>query len=133
MNYLQIMKSDFVNTGDFSDEFPLSDVGDCNGRNKLFWNLRNKIINDTICLVIVKVFCQVIKCKYLSWMLVKYYILLNRWEVKRRLAKLIIIVICLEKAVWKLSFGPLWFLRFYFIFTRYFFFFRTFKLYLNYQ
>lgn len=41
MNYLQIMKSDFVNTGDFSDEFPLSDVGDCNGRNKLFWNLHN--------------------------------------------------------------------------------------------
>lgn len=41
--YLQIIKSDFDNTGDFSDEFPLSDVGDCSGRNKLFWNL--KIIN----------------------------------------------------------------------------------------
>lgn len=39
MIYLQIIKSDFVNTGDFSDEFPLSDVGDCSGRNKLFWNL----------------------------------------------------------------------------------------------
>lgn len=35
-----MIKSDFVNTdGDFSDEIPLSDVGDRNGRNKFFWNL----------------------------------------------------------------------------------------------
>lgn len=39
MRYLQIKKSDLVNAGDFSDETPLSDVGDCNGKNKFFWNL----------------------------------------------------------------------------------------------
>lgn len=49
MIYLQIIKSDFVNTGDFSDEFPLSDVGDCSGRNKLFWNLNiRNIIYDLL-------------------------------------------------------------------------------------
>lgn len=53
MNYLQIMKSDFVNTGDFSDEFPLSEVGDCNGRNKLFWNLYNKCSNIEILINVI--------------------------------------------------------------------------------
>lgn len=57
MSYLQIMKSDFVNTDDFSDEFPLSDDGDCNGRNKLFWNLYNKFSNiDNVINLIILIF-----------------------------------------------------------------------------
>lgn len=39
------MKSDLVSNGDLSEEIPLSDDGDCNGKNKPFWNLHIKMCN----------------------------------------------------------------------------------------